>query len=229
MIATAKETDMSDINDSRPPLEPGAESSQQATQKGGGFRNWRRSALIVGVLVGGVALGAGGLAVAATMQGYPGWHHGPRLDFVQQFVRGQLDSVGATTAQETKVHDIIAAAFSDMAQNPGQLETLRKQALDLLRAPTVDRAAAEKLRADQIAALDAHSKKMVGALLDAADQLTPEQRAKLVERVEAMAQHGPWGGPHGRPMGGPGTFPMNGGHGPDAMPNHGPDGRADKD
>jgi Spy/CpxP family protein refolding chaperone len=150
-------------------------------------------------------IGAGGLAMAA-MPGHPGWRHGPRLGMVQHFVREALDSVGATSAQEDKVHDIVAAVFSDMEQDRTEREAMRKQALDLLRAPTINRNAVEKLRSDQVARFEARTKKMTGALLDAADQLTPEQRGKLVDRFERMAEHRGWRERDIEMMRGPGHF-----------------------
>ena len=144
--------------------------------------NWRGSAWVIGSMAVGIAIGAGGLAMAAGMPGPGAWGHGPRLEMVQRIVHGALDSVGATTVQEGKVHDIVSAAFSDIERNALQRDAMRKQVTDLLRAPTIDRAAAETLRAEQIARMDAGSKKIVGAVLDAADQLTPEQRTKLADR-----------------------------------------------
>lgn len=216
---------MSDINQDSLPQPEGQGPKQRAGK--GSVPRWRRALLMTAVLAGGVVIGAGGLAVAA-VPAYSAWRHGPRLAFIQHFVLGELDSVGATTAQEAKVHDIIAVAFAGMEQAPGQRDALRKQALDLLRVSAVDRAAAEKLRADQVARLDGMSKRMVGALLDVADQLTPEQRTKLVDRAEAMAQRGPWGGPHGRAMGGQGRSPMDGERGQDPGPRHGDDGGPDR-
>jgi Spy/CpxP family protein refolding chaperone len=53
----------------------------------------------------------------------------------------------------------------------------------LLSAATIDRAAIEALRAEQVALADATSKRLAQALADTADVLTPEQRVKLAERV----------------------------------------------
>ncbi len=189
---------------------------------------WRRSLFIVGLLAGGMATGAAGLAIAATAPGHFGWSHGPRLAIVQHVVLSALDSVGATAAQEARVHDIIATTVTQMGDEADEHAALRKQVIELLRAPTVDRAAIEKLRADQVAKVDAMSKTIVGSLLEAADQLTPEQRVKLADRAEEMMQHGPMGGRWGGP-GDASRHPfMNGEHGSDDGPDFGPDNRPDK-
>jgi Spy/CpxP family protein refolding chaperone len=57
---------------------------------------------------------------------------------------------------------------------------------ELLLAPSVDRAQIEALRAEQVRALDEASKRLVGAFGDAAELLTPEQRAALAEEMHKM-------------------------------------------
>jgi len=180
---------------------------------GRGARRWRTPAIYAGVLACGFALGIG--AYAATGPSDPiGLRQGVRLAFVQHMVGRALDSVGASTEQEGKVHDIIAAKFAEIAPNPDEHAALRKQALELLTAPTIDRVAVEKLRVQAVATFDAKSKAVVGGLVDIADQLTPDQRTKLAGEIEAMRQQhhgmmGPWGGwRHDGPM------------------NHGPDNEA---
>ncbi|MDB5407995.1 MAG: uncharacterized protein JWL84_2907 [Rhodospirillales bacterium] len=219
---------MTDAGATQSTLQP---SLPNPPQPSGKFRllGWKRSLVMAGILTGAVAFGAG-LAMAAGPQAF-GWRQGPQIERIQQIALRVLDSVGAASAQEAKVHDIIAATFAEVAPDPKNRDAIRKQVLDLLRAPTVDRAAVEKLRADQVAKIDATSKKLVAAVLDIADQLTPEQRAKLADRADAMAQQGPmggpWGGPHGGPMGGPWHHPMFDGRGPGdgAGPGNGPNGR----
>jgi Spy/CpxP family protein refolding chaperone len=56
--------------------------------------------------------------------------------------------------------------------------------MELLSAPTIDRAAIERLRAEQMQATDAVSKRMSQAFADAAEVLTPEQRKKVAERMQ---------------------------------------------
>ncbi|MGA2495844.1 MAG: Spy/CpxP family protein refolding chaperone [Roseiarcus sp.] len=199
------------------PLQP--EPPIQAPQPKGarsGASPWPRALALVGVLAGGVALGVGGAAAVAAGMDHMAWRQGAHLTFVQRAVARALDSVGASAAQEAKVHDIVAAKFAEIAPKPDDHEALRKQALDLLAAPTIDRAAVERLRIDAVATFDAKSKALVGGLLDVADQLTPAQRAQLAAEVADMPRHGPmmggWGGPHdrlfdGRADGAPDTGP----------------------
>jgi len=196
--------------------EPPIQTPQQKSA-GGRVSPWPRAMALVGVLACGVALGVGGAAAVAAGMDPMSWRQGARLTFVQHAVAHALDSVGASSAQEAKVHDIIAAKFAEIAPNPDDHAALRKQALDLLAAPTIDRAAVERLRADAVTMFDAKSKAIVGGLLDVADQLTPPQRAQLAAEVADMARHGPmmgrWGGSHDRPFDGTA----------DSAPDTGPD------
>jgi periplasmic protein CpxP/Spy len=185
------ETDMT-MNGTNPRLQTLA----HATPSSGGPRtHWRRPLTFAGLFVGVLALGAG--AYAATGATDMAWRESMRLAFVQRAVSHALDGVGASAEQEAKIHDIVAAKFAELGPIPEERAAMRKQALDLLAAPTIDRAAVEKLRLDVVAKFDARSKTVAAGLLDIADQLTPDQRTKLVAEVEAMAERGPGKGPWG--------------------------------
>jgi periplasmic protein CpxP/Spy len=58
-----------------------------------------------------------------------------------------------------------------------------------LTAPTIDRSAIERLRAEQIGLAETASKRIAQALADAADVLSPEQRRKV---ADWMAFRRPW-------------------------------------
>ncbi|MDQ0392272.1 Spy/CpxP family protein refolding chaperone [Labrys monachus] len=177
-------------------------------------RMWPRALLFGGAVAGGMALGAAGLAGAAVMGDHMGWHpRGSHLAHMQNFVRMALDSVAATSDQEAKIHDIVASAFTDLAPKPEDRAALAKQAIELLRAPTIDKAGVEKLRTDFVGQMDAKSKRFVDALLQAADVLTPDQRAKLADRAAFWAEHPPQ---HPPMMGAPG---WRHGEGPDGGPD----------
>jgi protein CpxP len=214
---------MTDANNAPKPLQ----GPPQTPRPSGGARRrsvWRPT-LVLGLLLGGVALGAAGYAATAAPDG-SSWRESMRLAFVQHVVGHALDGVGASAAQEAKIHDIVAAKFAELAPNPDEQAAMRKQALELLAAPTVDRAAVEKMRIDAVAKFDAKSKTIVAAVLDVADQLTPAQRTQLTADIEVMAQRhamaGPWGHRWGH-WGHWGDGPMMGG------PDDGADGGPDKD
>jgi Spy/CpxP family protein refolding chaperone len=58
-----------------------------------------------------------------------------------------------------------------------------------LTAPTIDRSAIERLRAEQIGLAETASKRIAQALADTADVLSPEQRRKV---TDWMALGRPW-------------------------------------
>jgi hypothetical protein len=119
--------------------------------------------------------------------GGPGfWRGGPdKVD--PAFVEARADrmarhlavEVGANAEQQEKLASIVKAALKDVLPVREKMFAAHKQARELLTAEKIDRAALEKLRADQLATHDAASKRIVQALADAAEVLTPEQRQKL--------------------------------------------------
>ena len=108
--------------------------------------------------------------------------------------------IGATSDQEAKIHDIIATNFDALAPSPGDRMEMRKAALDLLRAPTIDRAAVEKLRADYVTAEAVHFDSIDEVYADdqpwfasdepsAFDQLAEgEMRARLITAITSRCQ-----------------------------------------
>jgi Spy/CpxP family protein refolding chaperone len=59
----------------------------------------------------------------------------------------------------------------------------------LLAAPTIDRAALEQARVARMQVEDARSRRIVQAMADAAEVLTPEQRTKVAERFAKRMDH----------------------------------------
>ena len=71
----------------------------------------------------------------------------------------------------------------------------RQRGRVLLTQPSIDRAAIEALRVEQIALADAASKRFTQALGDVAEVLTPEQRRKIDDRLTEMRERrGFWHG-----------------------------------
>ncbi len=99
-----------------------------------------------------------------------------------------LSSVGATSEQKLKITEIAQSAMNDLRPLRDRRYTMGLKLAILLKADTVDRAAIEKLRADEFAAFEAGSKRAAQAIADAAEVLTPQQRQQLVQRWESRHQ-----------------------------------------
>lgn len=97
--------------------------------------------------------------------------------------------IDATGEQQSKLIAIAGNTAKDVAALRSENVNVRKETMKLLTAPTIDRAALEKLRADQISRMDQISKRMSQGMTEAAEVLTPEQRQKVAERMEKRREH----------------------------------------
>jgi periplasmic protein CpxP/Spy len=95
-----------------------------------------------------------------------------------------LSSVGATSEQKLKIVTIAQGAMQELRPLRDRRYAASLKLAILLKADTVDRAAIEKLRAEEFAAFEAGSKRAAQALAEAAEVLTPAQRQQLVQRWE---------------------------------------------
>ena len=138
------------------------------------------------MLAGLVALLAGGALVYA--HGGTGGHGRMDVDEMaehfQVHVKHVLSEVDATPEQQARINTIIDAAAADLKTLHQQHSGMFAGMHTLLTAPTIDRAKLEQLRAGHIATLDAASQRCATAIADAAEVLTPEQRAKLGEKMK---------------------------------------------
>lgn len=147
-------------------------------------------------------LGASGLAAALLVArpiaafGGPGggWHGlGGRFghhrmspaaiqEHLQVGVKWALRDVGASDDQQARVSAILGAAVTDLQR----LKETHVENRDAFRAalagPAVDRDALERIRKAELALAEDASRRVVQALADAAEALTPEQRAALAAR-----------------------------------------------
>jgi Spy/CpxP family protein refolding chaperone len=157
-------------------------------------RELRSRRWIMAVLVGGsiAAATAGGARIASAAQaviGHHGGHHGA-MDpaAADRHIGAMVDRVlpDGTPDQKTRLAALVRSAHAEMAPVHEQLRQAHEQARQLLMQPHVDRAALEALRAAQMRQLDAASQRLVQRLADAADILTPEQRARLFEHMQGQ-------------------------------------------
>ncbi|KQW40565.1 Spy/CpxP family protein refolding chaperone [Rhizobacter sp. Root404] len=154
----------------------------------GSMKLWRL--LAFGVL----AAAAASLTLPALAQG----HHGPGMgagpgggmmmfggspEHVARAVDRMLDGLNATDAQRAQIKQIATSAAADMNAQHDAGRDLHERGLQIFTAPVVDANAAEALRQQMTAHHDQANKRMLQAMLDVARVLTPEQRAKLGERM----------------------------------------------
>lgn len=163
------------------------------TPKSGRARG-RWIALAIAGLISAVVGGATLTAVAHSdrdrrEQGeWSGHKKGPFSEKKIDFMLYQLD---ATPEQRERVKGIMSSAFEDVKTIRENEQNGREAFVAALSKPTLDRQELESLRKSQLEVFDRMSERMVQAMADAAEILTPEQRAKLAEMAEKMGSKGP--------------------------------------
>jgi Spy/CpxP family protein refolding chaperone len=170
--------------------------TRQEKARDGGRRGARRAATVIAGL-GLVALALAAVVAAthpAEAFGPRGWrgfrhgHHDPGgLHDPERFGEHAalfLRVVDATEEQQARVREIATAAVQDLVSLGASHHANREALADVLGAATIDRSALEALRSEEIALADRASRRIAAALADAAEVLTPEQRAELVELAE---------------------------------------------
>jgi len=106
-----------------------------------------------------------------------------------RMVRHLAVEIDASAEQQEKLRSIVKAAVKDLVPLREKAQAARQRAHSLLTQPTVDRAAIEAFRAEQVTQLDAVSKRLAQALAEAAEVLTPEQRQKIGDHMQRRRGH----------------------------------------
>ena len=156
-------------------------------------RRLRRVLLVASVAV--AAAMAGAFANSAYSQGFgPPWQHRPFWnqtfdpaaieDRADRMVRHLAVEVDATAEQQEKLRAVVRSAVRDLLPLREKAMNSRMRGRELLTQTTIDRAAIESLRNDQMALADQASSRVAQAIADAASVLTPEQRRKIAERID---------------------------------------------
>ena len=159
-----------------------------------------RRRFLTGVVTGGFlgSLLAGGLNLYSHAQPGPGWWfragHGPggswrqaaydpdmvraRLEFATDWILSRID---ASDEQRQQVKAIVQATVQDLAPIREQHHQNKQTMLQALTQPSIDRAALGDIRHAELQLAETASERMVTALADVAEVLTPEQRTRLAE------------------------------------------------
>lgn len=170
-----------------------SDSSQTAGAPG---PRGNRRRFFAGLLTGGVVGGllAGAVSVWSHSEGPGGWHghrsrahamdpaaRRDRVEFAADWV---LTRVQATDAQREQIKGILVQALQELGPLHDQHRQHRDAFVAALGEPTVDRVALEQLRLAELQLAEQASARIVTALADIADALTPEQRAELLKLAE---------------------------------------------
>jgi periplasmic protein CpxP/Spy len=149
----------------------------------------RRGVIVATVILALLTLVVGTKAYVFARGG--GWHHDwsdlspeEMANRIEHGVKYTLADVDATADQKAKVTAILQAAAKDIHGMHDQQLAARSQFHDILVAPTIDRTRLESLRTQELGLADQASKRIATAIADAADVLTPEQRAKLIDDMQ---------------------------------------------
>ncbi|MFT3956986.1 MAG: Spy/CpxP family protein refolding chaperone [Piscinibacter sp.] len=113
---------------------------------------------------------------------------GPGMMMDGRGVDHMLDGLNVSEAQRSQIKQIFKAAADDLKGQREQRRALHERSLQIFAAPTVDAAAAEQVRQQMLQQHDQSSRRMLQAMLDASKVLTPEQRAKLAERLKQRGE-----------------------------------------
>ena len=123
--------------------------------------------------------------------GMGGMHHGMdggmmfrgSPEHMGRMIDHMLDGLNASDAQRGQIKQIAAGAATDLKAQGEAGRALRQRAMQAFTAPTVDAGAVEQVRQQMLQQHDQMSRRMTQAMLDVARVLTPEQRARLGERM----------------------------------------------
>lgn len=164
-------------------------TESQPVRKQGAGRRWVMAAALV------AAVGAAGASFAGEgfggHGGHGGMHGGGRHHQMDpasaaKHIEKMIERIApdATAQQKARLNEIAKSAFADLRPVHGQLRDAHKRVHELLMAPVVDRGALEAIRVEQVQRVDAVSKRLLTAVTDAADILTPEQRVRFAEHMK---------------------------------------------
>ena len=93
-------------------------------------------------------------------------------------------AVDASSEQKQKIAAVVQRAADDLRPLREKHLEGRRAMRDVLAAATIDRGKLEALRTEQMKLADEASRRIAAAVTEAAEILTPEQRADLARRLE---------------------------------------------
>ena len=162
-------------------------------------RAWFKAAAVAAIM-GTVTLSASSWAAPGHGGMHHGRHHGARMANMDpakldQFLDRRISRMvkDATPEQKARLKTIARAAFTDIKPLREQAHAAHTQMRSLLAQPNLDRVAIERASAEHTQLMERISRRRTAALVEAAEVLTPQQRAQVAE-ARQKGRKGPRGG-----------------------------------
>ena len=143
----------------------------------------RRRLAVAAIAASLLAIVGGTLAYAHSGGEHHGLMSGRGAEDHLEHMQAMLTKIGASDAQKSQIEGLLKPAFEEMKAAHEAHSAAFEQFHEAITAPSIDRAKIESLRAEQLKSLDEASKRMVTAITDAAEVLSPDQRAALAEQI----------------------------------------------
>ena len=138
---------------------------------------------------GALALSFGLIGLTAQAEAQPPMMHGgPGMHGEMMAMHG-LKAAGASDSQMQQIKAIFKQAMTDSKPAHDQLRSLHQQMEALFAAPVVDANSVTALQNQAQTQHAAIATRMTRAMIDSANVLTPEQRAKLQAMHAKRAEH----------------------------------------
>jgi Spy/CpxP family protein refolding chaperone len=150
-------------------------------------RRGRRWTIAVALAV--TAAAAAYASAGPALHGHRG-HTAMSLDALTAHIQKTIEECAgdASADRKARIASIASAAIDELRPAHDQFRKDHARVHALMMAPVLDRAALEQWRAAQIQDIDVMSRRVLAAAEDAADLLTPEQRASCAGRL-GMPMH----------------------------------------
>ena len=148
----------------------------------------RRRLTVAAIAASLLAIAGGTLVYAHSGSGHHGPMAGRETEDHLEHMQAMLTKIGASDAQKSQIEGLLKPAFEEMKAAHEAHSAAFEQFHEAITAPSIDRAKIEALRAEQLKSLDEASKRMLTAITDAAEVLSPDQRAALA--AEVRKHHG---------------------------------------
>jgi periplasmic protein CpxP/Spy len=162
----------------------------ETTSPGKVARIGRRWVIAAGLVAAIGATGVAGASYAGEGFGMHGRGHHGKMDpaKAEKHIEKMVERIAGdgTPQQKARLTEIAKSAFADVRPIHAQFREAHQRVHELLTQPVVDRVALEQLRVEQMQRADAISKRILTAVADASDVLTPEQRVRFHQHMKRM-------------------------------------------